>query len=49
MFAIRAELLKAALADPETCAKIEKADTWIEIQAILKEFAEKHRFKVVQL
>jgi hypothetical protein len=49
MFAIKTELLKAALADRETCERIEKADTWSEITRILEGFAKRQGFKVVNV
>jgi hypothetical protein len=49
LIAVRAEVFKAALDDPETCERIKKADTWSEIQKILAEFAEKQGFKVVYI
>jgi len=45
-FAVRMEVLKAALADKETCAKIEAAESWSEFQRILEEFAKKQGFEV---
>ena len=50
MIAIRTEILKAAFEDAETRRKL-LADhvTWNEMQKIIKEFAEKKGWKVVQL
>jgi hypothetical protein len=48
MFAIKKEVLKAAFDDRETRIKLDLATDWQEVQKILKEFAEKHSFKVVQ-
>jgi hypothetical protein len=48
--AIRTEILKAAFEDPETKKKLLNPDiSWNEMQKIIKEFAEKKGWKVVQL
>jgi hypothetical protein len=47
--AIRREVLKLALEDAETRRKLDLAPTWDDCVVILKEFAEKHGFKVVQI
>jgi hypothetical protein len=49
LIAVRSEILKAALADPETCERIEVADTWTEIMKILEDFARSKGFKVVYI
>ena len=49
MFAVRKEVLKAALADDETRLKMNLALSLQEIELILTEFARKHGFKVAVL
>ena len=47
--AFRVELLNAALEDDETRRKLDLAPSWDDCIAVLKEFAERRGFKVVQL
>jgi hypothetical protein len=49
MFAIRYELLKKAIEDKETSKRLEQAESWLEIQIILEEFAKKQGAKVKRI
>jgi len=49
MFAVRREVLKAALENDETRRRMDLALDWREVERILAEFARKNGFKVAVL
>jgi len=49
VFAVRTEVLKQLLSDPEWLCKLEKAISAAEVEHVLREFCEVKGFKIVQL
>ena len=49
MIALKAELLKLAIEDPETRRKLDLAPSWGDCVAVLADFAKQKGFEVVQL
>ena len=49
MFAVKSEVLKKLLANPEWSYRLKKAKTMRDVERVLREFCEAKGFKVVQL
>ena len=49
MFAVKSEVLKKLLANPEWSIRLEKAETMRDVERVLREFCEAKGFKIVQL
>jgi hypothetical protein len=48
-FAVRAEILRELMKDPEYAERLEKAREWLEVIAVVREFAEKNGYKFAQI
>jgi len=49
VFAVKSEVLKKLLANPEWSIRLEKAETMRDVERVLREFCEAKGFKIVQL